>query len=378
MLERFYTDSTKQSFIGKIANILKTLGLNYKLTNRLSKRDPQIPHHLLYTTDILTIKKFILRFKRKDNLKRRYLHYNGTSKIFIKWGIGKADCIYNMYIENYAYLEYAKKKGLKVVVDIYENPTTYKYLIDEIKNNPEYSIFRNNIKSYEYSNIVRMAYMEKILKLADYYTIPSQFVINSLYEFKNFNPNKVLFLPYASSILPYKYEYKPIKHRVIWVGNDPVRKGLLYCAKAADILKYKYPDLDFRVIGSVNDELKANQAFKNLNFIGVLDSKMLTKEYRSAEAYVFPTLFEGFAGTILEAASCGCPIITTECAGTDTDTFPALYIPTRNVDAIVNCVSKIFENKELQYDLSRKTYEYAKNLTPEIYENRIIEYFQNI
>ena len=220
--------------------------------------------------------------------------------------------------------------------------------------------------------------MEDILKLADYYTIPSQFVIRSMTEFKNFDRNKVLFLPYGSSIVPEKYRYKPIKHRLIWVGNDPVRKGLLYCAKAADILKQEYPDLDFRVIGVVNDELKNADAFKNLNFIGVLNKEQLMEEYHSAEAYVFPTLFEGFAGTIIEAASCGCPIITTECAGTNMVEFPAIYIPPRNYDSIVQGVKFLFADPERRDKLSMEVYEYSTKLTPETYEKKLTEYFKNI
>ncbi|MBO5061266.1 MAG: glycosyltransferase family 4 protein [Prevotella sp.] len=379
MLHRLYTDTTAESFIGKCARLLSVLKINNSTLTRLCKRKPYLLKEKTYTTDILFLRKRVARIiKRGDSLKKRYIHYTGFVDKCIKWGVGDADCIYNMYIENYDFLVYAKSKGLKIVVDIYETPMTYKYLIEEIKNNPEYNIFHKQIASYEYSHKVRMHYMEDILKLADYYTIPSQFVIKSMTEFKNFDRNKVLFLPYGSSIVSGKYKYKPIRHRLIWVGNDPVRKGLLYCAKAADILKQEYPDLDFRVIGVVNDELKNADAFKNLNFIGVLNKEQLMEEYRSAEAYVFPTLFEGFAGTIIEAASCGCPIITTECAGTDMGEFPAIYIPQKNTDSIVQSVRYLFEDSQRRDKMSMEVYGYSTKLKPEIYEKRLVEYFKNI
>ncbi len=378
MLYRLYTDTTSKSFIGRCAKILSFWGVKKKALIRLQRRIPNIPHDKLHTTDILFLRKKIVAFRSGNSLEKRFLHYTGFVDKCIKWGVSGADCIYSMYIENYDFLVYAKSKGLKVVVDIYETPTTYKYLIEEIKNNPEYHIFEKQIKCYDYSHKVRMFYMEKLLKLADYYTIPSQFVIKSMNEFKNFDKNKILFLPYGSSIISEEYKYKPVKHRLIWVGNDPIRKGLLYCAKAATILKKEYPDLDFRVIGVVNDELKNAEAFSSLNFIGVLDKEQLMEEYRSAEAYVFPTLFEGFAGTVIEAASCGCPIITTECAGTNVDEFPAIYIPPKNYDCIVQNVIYLFENPQKRDILSKKVYEYSQVLTPEFYEKKLVEYLKRV
>lgn len=378
MLYRLYTDSTAKSMIGKCARILSKIGIDIPIIQRLRRRIPHIPDNILYTTDSLFWKKRIAILKRGDSLKKRYIHYTGFVDKCIKWGVGDADCIYNMYIENYDFLVYAKSKGLKIVVDIYETPMTYKYLIEEIRNNPEYNIFHKQIASYEYNHKVRMHYMEDILKLADYYTVPSQFVIKSMNEFKNFDKNKALFLPYGSSIVPDRYDYHPVRHRLIWVGNDPVRKGLLYCAKAADILKQEYPDLDFRIIGVVNDELKNNKAFKNLNFIGVLNKEQLMEEYRSAEAYVFPTLFEGFAGTVIEAASCGCPIITTECAGTNIGEFPAIYIPTKNYDSIVKSVRFLFATPEIRDKQSKEVYKYSMNLHPKSYENNLIKLLRNI
>lgn len=223
-----------------------------------------------------------------------------------------------------------------------------------------------------------MHYMEDLLALADYYTIPSHFVIKSMSAFHNFDKSKVWYLPYASSITVEEYSYAPKVHRLIWVGNDPVRKGLLYCAKAADMLRKNYPDLDFRVIGDVDEQIKNAECFKSLHFLGVLNKSQLQEEYRNAEAYVFPTLFEGFAGTVIEAASCGCPIITTECSGTDVREFPALYIPTKDVDAIVDSVIRIFEDSRLRDKLSHDVYDYSSRLRPETYAKNLLSYLKNI
>ena len=378
LLYRLYTDSTAYSILGKIASFVSKHWKCPLVIQRISKRIPPIPKEKIYSTDVLFFKEQILKLCKGDSLKLRYTHYNGFEKKCISWGIGEADCVYSMYIENFEFLKFAKVQGLKVVVDIYETPMTYKYLIKEIEAHDEYAFLGYMKAAFSYSHEVRMHYMEDLLALADYYTIPSRFVIKSMSAFHNFDESKVWYLPYASSITVEEYCYTPKKHRLIWVGNDPVRKGLLYCAKAADILREKYPDLDFRVIGDVDEQIKNAECFKSLHFLGVLNKAQLQEEYRSAEAYVFPTLFEGFAGTVIEAASCGCPIITTECAGTDIEEFPAIYIPTMDVDTIVTSATKIFEDSKLRDKLSHDVYEYSSKLKPETYAENLLSYLKTI
>lgn len=378
LLYRLYTDSTVYSLLGRMATLIGKYFKCPQVIQRISKRIPPISKEYVFSTDILFFKEKFTSLLKKDSLKLRYTHYNGFEQKCISWGVGDADCVYSMYIENFEFLKYAKSKGLKVVVDIYETPMTYQYLIEELESHDEYTFLNYKKEAFSYSHKVRMHYIEDLLELADYYTIPSLFVIKSMNIFKNFDKKKVLYLPYASSITVEKYSYRPKKHRLIWVGNDPIRKGLLYCAKAVEILKKKYEDLDFRVIGEVDDQIKNAESFKELHFIGVLNKIQLQEEYRSAEAYVFPTLFEGFAGTVIEAASCGCPIITTECAGTDMDEFPALYIPTRDVDTIVNSVIKIFEDSELRDKLSKEIFEYAKKLTPINYKKQLVKFLKEV
>lgn len=377
LLSNFYTDSCKLSPLGKLAQFINLLGIKNTSITRLINRNPQIETSKVFTTDALFIKS---TFRLNNNpFQKINTIYQGLSSSFIKKGVKNCDIIYNMYFENIEFLKYAKREGKTIVVDIYENPTAFYNLINEINNIAEYSRYKSIKDQYSAENKVRDLYMNELLAVADYYTIPSLFVLNSLTIYSNFNQNKVHLLPYPSSITRSQYNYRPIKHKIIWVGNDPVRKGLIYCAKAATILKEKYPDLTFEVIGITDKDLIKNPTFKDLRFIGTLNKKQLIEQYETAEAYVFPTLYEGLAGTIIEAACCGCPIITTESSGVDKNNFPALFIPTHNINAIVDSVDKIFQSTLLRDQLSKEVFQFANyEYSPSTYEKRLLKFFETI
>ena len=376
MLERLYTNSSKYSFLGFISKILLGLGIKNGVTSRLSQRDPLIPKSYVFSSDLPQLK--IILARNASPLEQNEIMYQSLNRKFIAEGFGLANCLYSMYFENIEFVSHAKKSGLKIVIDIYENPDAFKSLIGEISEHNEYAIFSSLLKEFNGKALFREHYIDRMLELADQYTLPSEFVKKSLYGYKNFDESKVNIIPYPSSIQVNKYNYRPVKHKLIWIGNDPVRKGLIYCAKAANVLRKIYPDLEFNVIGSINEQIKHSDAFADLTFLGVMDKKGIIEEFETAEAYVFPTLFEGFAGTVIEAASCGCPVITTENSGMNPKDFPGIFISEKNVENIVEAVISIFENPNYRDKLSVDAYNYSTTLSPKMYERRLIDFFKNL
>ena len=376
ILSYLYTDACRYSFLGNIARFIQSLGIKNKSVNRLVNRNPQLPKEVVKTSDSLFFK--LLKNRRKGIYTKIETTYQGLADFYIKNGVDNCDTIYNMFFENINFLRYAKGQGKTIVVDIYENPTAFRDMVNEVANIPEYKRYNSIQELYKAENKLRETFMDEVLELADYYTVPSKFVLESLKCYPHFDLSKVKMLPYPSSITKSERDYRPTKHKLIWVGNDPVRKGLVYCAKAATILKNKYTDLNFEIIGVTDKNLANDPTFKDLNFIGTLNKQQLIHEYETAEAYVFPTLYEGLAGTVIEAACCGCPIITTTNAGVEKGHFLAVYIPARDVNAIVNAVESIFSSPQLQENLSSSVFNFAnKEYSPEQYEKNLISFFKD-
>jgi glycosyltransferase involved in cell wall biosynthesis len=73
--------------------------------------------------------------------------------------------------------------------------------------------------------------------------------------------------------------------------------------------------------------------------------------YKIADAYVLSSNYEGWALVIIEAASCGLPIIMTDvgCAGeVIKDRESGLVLPLNNEEKLTEAMSMIIEDKELR------------------------------
>lgn len=91
---------------------------------------------------------------------------------------------------------------------------------------------------------------------------------------------------------------------------------------------------------------------KNIIRLGFVPTEDLVTIYNLATVFVMPSLYEGFGLPILEAMSCGCPVITTkqgslgEVAGD-----AALYVDAYSKEDMTKGIKEVFENPILQKKL---------------------------
>lgn len=103
---------------------------------------------------------------------------------------------------------------------------------------------------------------------------------------------------------------------ILAVGKISPRKNLGIIINALAKLKHKIPHHLVTVGGDGWDcqEVKkmavASGIQDRIHFLGYVNDSDLKLLYRKAHALVYPSLFEGFGLTILEAMASGCPVIT--------------------------------------------------------------------
>ncbi len=87
-------------------------------------------------------------------------------------------------------------------------------------------------------------------------------------------------------------------------------------------------------------------------FPGFVPAAELPNWYRAAEAFVYPSLFEGFGLPVLEAMACGVPVLCSD-AGSLVEVVAdnALIFPASDEDALVARLHELFADATLRHDL---------------------------
>lgn len=124
-----------------------------------------------------------------------------------------------------------------------------------------------------------------------------------------------------------RFEYSVVtekdKIRFLLVARLIAEKGIYIYAEAASILRKKYPNLEFCLLGQLDKnslsavkpvEINEWHDKKIINYLGFTDS--VEKEMMLADCIVLPSYYrEGVPKSLLEGAAIGRPIITTRNVG---------------------------------------------------------------
>jgi len=143
-------------------------------------------------------------------------------------------------------------------------------------------------------------------------------------------------------------------NQILWIGRFTPGKGVKYLINAFNILVKKYPDFKLLMIG--NGPLKNNikQKIQDLN----LGKNIILKEfvpnsklpaiYCDSDVFVLSSLNEGVPRTVLEAMSCGVPIVCTNLPQlVSVVEGCGLLVPVEDSQALAEGISKIISDKEL-------------------------------
>ena len=231
------------------------------------------------------------------------------------------------------YLQKMALKGAKAVITDSQNSKNdiFKYLnypLDKI--NVVYLACSSEFKQIKQDSLLR--------KIKDQYKLPERFIL--YVGDVNYNKN-VLGLIKAFGKLKTKKQNKDLK--LVLVGKAFKQKGL-------------------KELREIKDLMETLELGKYVKILGWLDNKDLVGIYNLATVYCQPSFYEGFGLPVLEAMSCGTPVVAANTSSLpEISSEAAIMVDPYNINSIAEGLSSVLDNPLTAKMLSKRGLKQVEN-----------------
>jgi glycosyltransferase involved in cell wall biosynthesis len=373
MLSQFYTDVCGNVGLGRVLALGRMFSTD--LARLANRRVPITVHPITRTFPFLTA-LHICRWRggsdwSNEAIFRANLEWQcELGKAATRYGFRDATHLFSMLGEFPTLLISAKERGLKVVSEVYILLSTERIVADERRLFPGWeSEFR------DLSPIRReVVQSDALLTRSDFFVCPSSCVQADLVVNYGVDTRSTALVPYGVSPAILEHRPSPTRGRVLFVGSAELRKGIHYLALAAERLRMKKFNLEFRIAGNVSRAVAQQPACRHLTFIGRIPRVSISKEFQSADVFVLPTLAEGSAEVTYEALASGLPVITTKSAGSVVrHGVEGIIVPERDPDALASAIEELTEDRARRDRMANAARERAAEFTWSRYRQRLLE-----
>jgi len=174
---------------------------------------------------------------------------------------------------------------------------------------------------------------------------------------------------------------------ILFVGNLETRKNLLRMLEAFRRLPAGLRrNLNFVLAGKqtyggdkVRKTLEEKGLTRSVKTLGYVPGRHLPALYSGAEAFMFPTLYEGFGIPIVESMACGTPVITSNLsANPEVAGDAALLVDPTDTDAIAEALCRLLEEQKLRKTLSQRGLRRAARFTWRQTAERTLEVYAKL
>lgn len=148
--------------------------------------------------------------------------------------------------------------------------------------------------------------------------VPSTYTKQALIAATGVDEDKVL-ITYESAepptSTPQVYDI-PFKRFIMYIGQQSEYKNIRRLIEAHQKIIKTQPDLGLMLVGKKNAPIQANERwvrdneFKNVHFTGFIPDEQRDWLLERTDAYIFPSLMEGFGLPGLEAMAAGAPVVS--------------------------------------------------------------------
>lgn len=210
---------------------------------------------------------------------------------------------------------------------------------------------------------------KKVTETSDHIIAISNFTKTALQDIFP-TPDEKISVIYESSdvsnIAPKKVEL-PFKKYILYVGQQSDYKNIKRLGDAHQILLAKYPDLGLVLAGKKNASTQKNETYfseknyQKIHFTDFVPDEQLSWLYTHAQAYIFPSLMEGFGLPGLEAMGYGTPVVSSNATCLPEVYGPAAhYFNPLDTSDIAEAIDQVLSDDKIRTRLSKAGFKQIK------------------
>jgi len=296
---------------------------------------------LSYKVPVVSPPPFVIspRFKKK-------LKYLDTTYNFDSFGL------HSRYMPDFNYvLKYAKKKnkfstftvhdqkivGVNIALDHMSTLYDDVYGVKSMSNASKFIAVSNSVAK----DLEEMGFDQSVIKTI-YNGVDTAF----------FKPSKQT----------YREKYgQGFDNLIICAGRIVIQKGIQYLIRAMPQILENHPSTKLLIVGTGSFEpylkllVNTMKLEKNIEFTGFIPDQDLPNMYSSADVFIAPSLVEPFGLVVLEAMSCGVPVVASKIGGIpEVLDDCGLLVKPKDKNCIARSVNLLLLDKNLGNSFSKK------------------------
>ncbi len=318
------------------------------------------PNRVYYFLKIIVLQKEEKRFRVKIKKALKYVDFLSIKPDVIHFQWIDHVSSFNWLISYFKVPVVASVRGSMVTVYPYNNPDYTKKLKQSFKKTDYIHYVSNSLKD---------------ICIKEFGVSSNKTVINyNGIDIKKFRPKE--------EITNKNQEY----FTIISVGSLMWRKGIFLQLMILNLLK----DIPVRLllIGSGEDEFKLQYQVKKLHlekkvsFLGTKSENEIINYLNQADLYISTSIAEGLSNSVLEAVSCGLPVVAFECEGMNEviiNEETGFVVPFGGVQLMVNKIKELHDNREKLQIMGRNARLHAvKNFEMSTHVENMIQFYKQI
>ncbi|MFA6022570.1 MAG: glycosyltransferase [Candidatus Pacearchaeota archaeon] len=251
----------------------------------------------------------------------------------------------------------AKELGIKIMAHSHSQPENIFLHLPKIFHNKKFNdlYYRYIISIYKKTDLLLCPSKFSEEKIKKYDNSIKTFVLSNGVDTSKFK--KINYTPLVK-----KYNVPISKKQVLYVGRLSPEKSISTLINAIPEVKKEFSNVHFNIVGGgyVIDELKSLAEKININkdvtFYGLVSDKELLMAFSLGDIFVLPSIAELEGMVVLEAMSCGLPIIIANAEESASRYFVqgnGLLFKPKDEKDLAEKILKLLKNDKLRKKMSK-------------------------